>query len=100
MKKQSGRFSGLLKKGRELEPEAETDVAPRQGETPAAKKPQRDKGRSHPDNKARYVSTTIYLDRDVHKQAKLAMIDDDRELSELTEELLRAWLESRRASKP
>jgi hypothetical protein len=100
VKKQSSRFSGLLKKGRELEPETESDPEPQQNETPAAKKPQRDKGRSHPDNKGKYVSTTIYLDRDVHKLVKLAMIDDERELSELTEELLRAWLKSRKPPKP
>ena len=100
MKKPSGRFSGLLKKGRELEPEAEGEPEPRQSETLAAKKPQRDKGRSHPDNKDKYVSTTVYLDRDVHRLVKLAMIEDDRELSELAEELLRAWLESRKVSKP
>lgn len=100
MKKQSSRFSGLLKKGRELEPKAESDLELQQNETLAAKKPQRDKGRSHPDNKGKYVSTTIYLDRDVHKLVKLAMIGDDRELSELSEELLRAWLENRKPSKP
>jgi hypothetical protein len=99
VKKQNGRFSGLLKKGRELEPDVEGDPELQQSETLAAKKPQRDKGRSHPDNKGKYVSTTIYLDRDVHKQVKLAMIDDERELSELTEELLRTWLERRKPSK-
>ena len=96
----SSRFSGLLKKPRETEPEEEpaAEVAPVLP-APAEKKivvSIRPKGRSHPDNKGRFVSTTVYLDRSVHKPVRSALLDDGRDLSELVEELLTNWLESRK----
>ena len=96
----SSRFSGLLKKPRETEPEED----PVENSAPSPTIPVekkivvsiRPKGRSHPDNKGRFVSTTVYLDRSVHKPVRSALLDDGRDLSELVEELLTAWLGQRK----
>lgn len=49
--------------------------------------------RSDPD----YVGFTTYIRKATHKQVKRALLegDEDRELSELVEDLLVAWLKSR-----
>ena len=61
-----------------------------------ATKSQREKGRSHPDNKGKFVSTTLYLDRDIHKRVKAALLDDEEDLSVRVEKLLAEWLENRK----
>lgn len=52
-------------------------------------------GRSHPDNKTNFASTTIYLERGIHKRVKAALLEDDEDLSVRVEKLLTEWLESR-----
>lgn len=93
MTERKNKFAGKLarSKSEPIAPAQET-AAP----GPVAKSG-RQKGRTHPDIKANYVSTTVYIARHVHKQTKGALLDDGRDLSELVEDLLHAWLED---SKP
>ena len=61
-----------------------------------ATKSQREKGRSHPDNKDKFTSTTVYLEKTLHKRVKAALLDDDEDLSVRVEKLLAEWLENRK----
>ena len=44
-----------------------------------------------------YVSTTFYLPKQLHRQLKKAALDEEREMSEIVEELVDRWLESRKS---
>lgn len=52
------------------------------------------KGRRQDPN---YLQTTIYIPKDLHKAVKLAMIEDNLELSSIVETLLSEWLKSRKS---
>jgi metal-responsive CopG/Arc/MetJ family transcriptional regulator len=41
------------------------------------------------------VRTTIYLPKQLHRQLKAAALDEEQEMSEIIEELINQWLESR-----
>jgi hypothetical protein len=43
-----------------------------------------------------YRQVSAYVRRDTYQRVKLALLEEEREFSELVEELLRRWLESRR----
>lgn len=47
------------------------------------------------DNKEEYTQASAYIRRDVHKKVKSALVDEEKEFSELVEELLVDWLNSR-----
>jgi len=99
-RKQADRFAAIVESGQSVNRPSnllnETVAEPQA--RPAAKG-QREKGRSHPDNKENFTSTTVYIDKNIHKQTKLAMIEEGRELSELVEALLKDWLDSRALDK-
>ena len=57
----------------------------------SAKKP---KGRREDPN---YLQTTVYLPRTLHHAVKVAMAEDNVELSGIVERLLAEWLKSRRS---
>ncbi len=42
-----------------------------------------------------YRQVSAYIRKDTHRKAKMALLEEDREFSELVEELLKGWLESR-----
>ena len=44
---------------------------------------------------ARYRQVSAYVRKDTHRKVKMALLEDDREFSELVEELLGDWLASR-----
>jgi hypothetical protein len=44
---------------------------------------------------ARYRQVSAYVRKDTHRKVKMALLEDDREFSELVEELLGGWLTSR-----
>ena len=44
------------------------------------------------DNKEEYTQASAYIRRDVHKRVKSALALEDKEFSELVEELLEGWL--------
>ena len=60
-------------------PPPPTLVAPKMGR-PAGKK-------TNPE----YTQVTVYLRKEVHRQAKKLLIDDGREFSELVDELVSKW---------
>lgn len=43
-----------------------------------------------------YQRTTVYLPRVTHRKLKSAAADEDREMSDIIEELVQQWLESRK----
>ena len=43
-----------------------------------------------------YRQVSAYVRRDTYKRVKLALLEEDREFSELVEELLQHWLDLRR----
>jgi hypothetical protein len=45
-----------------------------------------------------YQRTTLYLPKPLHRKFKFAAIEDEREMSEIMEELITQWLESRENS--
>lgn len=47
------------------------------------------------DNKEEYTQASAYVRRDVHKKVKSALVDEEKEFSELVEELLIEWLKAR-----
>jgi hypothetical protein len=42
-----------------------------------------------------YVRTTVYLPKELHRQLKAAAASEDREMSEVVDQLIEAWLKSR-----
>jgi hypothetical protein len=44
---------------------------------------------------AQYRQVSAYVRKDTHRKVKMALLEDDREFSELVEELLGGWLASR-----
>jgi len=97
------KFKSLLDaaKGREPEPELEKQsqdsVVNQPSSVAEPQQPQkrgRPKGkRSHPD----YEQVTAYIRKDTHRAAKIALLaeGEEREFSELIQELLEQWLELR-----
>ena len=47
-------------------------------------------------NNPDYVRTTFYLPKQLHRQLKAAALDEEREMSEIVEELVDGWLKSRK----
>lgn len=42
-----------------------------------------------------YQRTTVYLPKTLHRKLKAAALEDEREMSEIIEELIEQWLTSR-----
>lgn len=64
------------------------------GKEKAEEKAAKTKGRRQdPD----YLQTTVYLPKDLHKAVKVAMAEDNLELSGIVETLLAEWLKSRKS---
>lgn len=42
-----------------------------------------------------YRQVSAYVRKDTHRRVKMALLEEDREFSELVEELLNDWLDSR-----
>lgn len=97
------KFKSLLDaaKGREPEPEPEKpsqDSVVYQPSPVAESQPSQKRGRpkgkrSHPD----YEQVTAYIRKDTHRAAKIALLSEgeEREFSELIQELLEHWLKLR-----
>jgi ParG len=54
-------------------------------------KPARKSKSTDPD----YARTTVYLPKRLHKQLKAAAADEEREMSDVLEQLVEQWLKSR-----
>jgi hypothetical protein len=46
-------------------------------------------------NNPDYVRTTFYLPKQLHRQLKAAALDEEKEMSEIVQELVDQWLKSR-----
>jgi hypothetical protein len=42
-----------------------------------------------------YRQVSAYIRKDTHQQVKIALLQEEREFSQLVEELLRSWLQAR-----
>ncbi len=83
-KEGSSRFDALFGAARQKE----------QAASPTDSKPARKSKSTDPD----YVRTTVYLPKRLHKQLKAAAADEEREMSEILEELVEQWLKMRSES--
>ena len=83
MGKGKGKFDDLLQARREKEPgdERHNEAAP----TASVGK--------RSDSEYRQVSA--YIRKDTHRKVKMALLEENREFSELVEQLLRGWLDQR-----
>lgn len=59
--------------------------------------PQLTKKKQAKANNPNYVSTTFYLPKQLHRQLKKAAIEEDKEMSEIVEDLVARWLQSRKS---
>lgn len=78
------KFSGILNEARNRPP-----VSPE--ESPAPKSVKKTGRRSDPD----YLQANSYIPRSLHRKVKIQLLQDDREFSELIEELLTTWINER-----
>jgi hypothetical protein len=81
-KKDGSRFDALFGAAKQKE----------QTREPTDSKPVRKSKSTDPD----YVRTTVYLPKQLHKQLKAAAADEEREMSDIVQELVEQWLKSRR----
>ena len=47
-----------------------------------------------------YVQVTVYLRKDIHKTARKILLDDGGQFSDLVDELVSRWIDSRRTGSP
>jgi hypothetical protein len=95
----SSKFKGILEraKEREAEPFESESVSP-PSPAPPITKPAKKRGRpSGKRSDADYVQVTSYIQKDVHRGVKIALLKSgsERDFSELVDSLLAGWLESR-----
>jgi len=76
-KKDGSRFDELFSAVRGQEPVTEPES-----------KPARKSKSTDPD----YIRTTVYLPKRLHKQLKAAAADEEREMSDILEQLVEQWL--------
>ncbi len=82
----SSKFDGLMRvRGRS--PEAVDEVPRTADPTPT--------GRAGKRSNDEYRQISAYIRKDTHRRVKIALLEQDREFSELVEELLGEWLELR-----
>ncbi len=81
-KKPSSRFDDLFSAARNQTQETSS-------ESTTAKETKKSKSRD-PD----YVRTTIYLPKRLHQQLKVAAVQGDKDMSEIIEGLVDAWVQS------
>jgi len=67
---------------------------PAEGEKRGRGRPPGDAGGKR-DNKAEFTQASAYIRRETHRQVKSALALEEKEFSELIEELLSDWLKSR-----
>ncbi len=87
-KKDSSRFDNLFSAAREPKQTTTSETPPEAAPTPEPTK----KSKSSDPN---YMRTTVYLPKQIHRRLKSAAADEEREISEVVEELVKNWLASR-----
>lgn len=53
------------------------------------------KARTHKDNKPYIAHTSVYLQATIHKDVMRALFDEEKDFSQLVENLLQEWLKKR-----
>ena len=81
----SSRFDALFGAAKQLE------------QTPVSAESEPAKTKKSKSTDPDYVRTTVYLRKRFHKQLKAAAADEEREMSEILEELVEQWLKNRSA---
>src|ERR1035441_8003062 len=101
-KKSKSRFSGVLNRVTLPDPESEVKTEPvplTPPPAPAAPTPKMGRPAGKKTN-PEYTQVTVYLRKEVHRQAKKILIDDGREFSELVDQLVDRWiLEDRKSTR-
>ncbi len=95
----SSKFKGILDraKGRDAETVGDEPPLP-PSPAPPAGKPTKKRGRpSGKRSDADYVQVTAYIQKDTHREVKIALLKsgDEKDFSELVDSLLAGWLKSR-----
>jgi hypothetical protein len=81
------RFSGVLKNTQALAPMPDTTAA-----EATARKVGRPPGKkSNPE----YQQVTIYIEKQVHRTARKLLLDDERQFSDLVNELVSEWVKGK-----
>ena len=89
-KKDGSRFDNFISAARAPKPPPETPSPTDAGEpTPPPSKKSKS---SDPD----YMRTTVYLPKKLHRRLKSVAADEEKEISEIVEELVANWLASRK----
>jgi hypothetical protein len=89
------KFAGVFD-ARKQEEASEEEVAGTGSAPIAIDAPAKPRGRpAGKRSSSEYTQTTAYIRQETHKNVKRALLDDPRDFSELVEDLLRQWLDSR-----
>ena len=95
----SSKFKGILERAKEREAESigSEDIPP---PSPALPMDKTAKKRGRPSGKrsdADYVQVTAYIQKDTHREVKIALLKsgNEKNFSELVDSLLGGWLKSR-----
>ena len=96
----SSKFKGILDRAKSREPESVEDNAPLPPSPAPAAADTAPKKRGRPSGKrsdADYVQVTAYIQKDTHREVKIALLksSDGLDFSELVDNLLAGWLKSR-----
>jgi hypothetical protein len=82
------RFSGVLKNTRELTAEPETRTPEPQPRGKVGRPPGK---KTNP----AYRQVTVYLQENVHREARKLLLDDHRQFSDLVNDLVAQWIQKR-----
>lgn len=94
----ASKFKGILDSVKDREPEAVEALPPPPSPAPAMITPAKKRGRpSGKRSDADFVQVTAYIQKDVHREVKIALLKsgDDKDFSDLVDDLLAGWLKSR-----
>lgn len=83
----STRFGKVVDNFGKLPPQKQ----PGSAHAPAARRVGRPPGKK---NNPKYKQVTVYLREEAHRSAKKVLLDEERDFSELVDELLEQWLQT------
>lgn len=93
-KKDGSRFDNFINAARAPKPTPTPETPTPTEAAPTEKSPPKKSKSSDPN----YMRTTVYLPRQIHRRLKSAAADEEKEISEIIEELVTGWLASREKS--
>ena len=93
-KKDGSRFDNFINAARAPKPDPTPETPTSTEAAPTEESPPKKSKSSDPD----YMWTTVYLPRQIHRRLKSAAADEEKEISEIIEELVTGWLASREKS--